>query len=110
MIMMLSRRAFLVTTAAKTHFRGFPKKCGYAERKVEHCARMAEVLKKHARWLDLAGDVYASLAEGEEDAVIAQYANFLESIPDEPLDETALVHLMTGAAADLRAADDCSDI
>jgi hypothetical protein len=107
---MLSRRAFLVTTAAKTsHFRGFPKRCGFAQHKIEHCVKMAETLKQHARWLDLAADVYASLAEGDEDAAVARYGDFLEGIPDEPLAETALVRLMTGAAADLRASDDCSD-
>ncbi len=108
--MILSRRAFLVTTAAKTHFRGFPKKCGFAERKLEQCTRMADVLRKHARWLDLASDVYDSLAEGDEDAAAVQYADFLNSIPEDRLDERVLMRLMTGAAFDLRAADECSDI
>ena len=71
---------------------------------------MAETLKQHARWLDLAAGVYVSLAEGDEDAAVARYADFLANIPEEPLAETALVRLMTGAAADLRASDDCSDV
>ena len=108
---MLSRRAFLVTTSAKTsHFRGFLKKrCSFARHKIENCVEAAETLKKHARWLDLAADVYVSLAEGDEDAALARYVDFLEGIPDDPLDETVLVRLMTGAAADLRASENCSD-
>jgi len=108
---MLSRRAFLVTTSAKTsHFRGFLKRCSFARHKTANCVEAAETLKKHARWLDLAADVYVSLAEGDEDPVVARrYAEFLEGIPDDPLDETVLARLMTGAAADLRASEDCSD-
>lgn len=103
----------MVTTAAKTphHFRSFPKPgCGFSQRKIDNCLEMAETLKKHARWLDLAADVYVSLAEGDEDPAVARrYAEFLEGIPDDPLDETVLARLMTGAAADLRASRDCSD-
>ena len=85
----------------------FPRACLYAEKRRADAQSMSQQLAQHAKWLAIASGVYAALADSDLRRAEELMGEFRASVPDDLIDEDALMRIMTGTALGDRV--ECSD-
>jgi hypothetical protein len=85
----------------------FPRACLYADKRRADAQSMSVQLAQHAKWLTIASDVYAALADSDSRRAQELMDEFRASVPDSLIDEDSLMRIMTGTPLGERV--DCSD-
>jgi hypothetical protein len=85
----------------------FPRACAYAEKRRGDAQAMSVQLAQHAKWLAIAAEVYAALADSDSRRAEELMDEFRASVPDDLIDEDALMRIMTGTPLGERV--ECSD-